>query len=112
MQDCTASAQLEAEVAGSGVMLGEQLMRCFLTFTEIKMSNGFDGAISGAGGLLQAAFDGLANLPDAKKDPAGFATGMQKVALSMQVASTAQSAVSETIKAFGEGTKGAAHNIS
>jgi len=52
------------------------------------MSNGFDGAISGAGGLLQAAFDGLANLPDAKKDPAGFATGMQKVALSMQVAST------------------------
>ena len=56
--------------------------------------------------------DGLAHLPDAKKDPAGFATGMQKVALSMQVASTAQSAVSETIKAFGEGTKGAAHNIS
>ena len=76
------------------------------------MASGFDGAISSAGGLLQNAFDGLASLPDAKKDPSGFASGMQKVALSMQVASTAQSAVSEAIKAFGEGTKGAAKNIS
>jgi hypothetical protein len=36
MQDCTASDQLEAEVAGSGLMLGEQLMRYFFNFLGEK----------------------------------------------------------------------------
>jgi hypothetical protein len=77
---------------------------------EFIMSNNISNLVDGANSQLNSALGAIGSLPSS--DDPNFTKKLMEAQLQMHMAQTSVTATSEVIKAWGEGQKGIAKNMS